>query len=118
MSARPILWATAVAMMCLFAQSARAEEDLGFRTIWDIGCGAADGQCWASLSGDGFGTKEKCREGKPLSNEVRWDNGDQPNGQRMFAALYAAFLAGRSVQIVTNGCSNNGAPTVWWYHIR
>src|SRR5690349_17863007 len=37
----------------------------------------------------------------------------QPDGKSLYAAVLAAFLAGRNVQIGVRGCYTNGAPLVY-----
>lgn len=102
-----------LAAVCLLAAPARAaDETLGLRTIQSIGCHSVDGTCFVVLSGAYFGAS--CG---PLYNQVRWDDADQPNGKRTFAALYGAFLAGRSVDVTVNGCTKQGFPKIVYFYV-
>lgn len=115
MNAKSIVWSVIVAAACLLAQPARAEET-GFRSIVDIGCHEDKGTCFVKLDGSAFGGAQNCRVG--ASTEVRWDDADQANGKRTFAALYGAFLAGKQVNLEVSGCTSQQYVAVAWYHIH
>lgn len=115
MNAKRTFWSVIVAAACLLAQPARALST-GFRSIVDIGCHEGNGTCFVTLDGSAFGGGENCRAG--ASTELRWDDADQANGKRTFAALYGAFLAGKQVNIEFAGCTSQGYVGVAWFHIH
>lgn len=119
MNARRIFLGGVVAAMCLLGQRARAGEETGYQTIVDIGCHSYNGVCYVTLSGGStFGANEPCRAGLGATNQARWDNADQPSGQRTFAALYGAFLAGRKVMLYIAGCAAGTFPGFAYYHVQ
>lgn len=118
MNPKSVVWGLVAAVMSLFAQSARATPyDTEFLKIVDIGCSQDVNNCWLTLSKP-VAVDKNCTYAQGTTDQLRWDDLDQPKGQRTFAALYAAFLAGRSVSLLVAGCSGSGYVTFGYYHIR
>jgi hypothetical protein len=117
MSTRRILWGALIAVTCLGAQRALADEVT--RTISEIGCNRDRNHCFVYLSGEDFAVDPSCVavvNGK--ASQLRWDNADDPNGMRTFAALYGAFLAGRPVTFYVSGCAPSGFPTFDYFRVK
>lgn len=68
-------------------------------TVTSIGCQTINGICFVTLSGAAAGPPG-C-----VSNDVRWDSVNTPNGNAAIAQLTAAYLAGKQVAInIDNNC--------------
>jgi hypothetical protein len=118
MNPKQVTWGIIAGMACLFAQPARATpHDTKFLRIIDIGCHQVNDHCYVTLS-EPVAVDIDCTYSKTTTSQLRWDDPDQPKGQRTFAALYAAFLAGRSVSLQVAGCSGSGYATFGYYHIQ
>ncbi|HEX2951678.1 MAG TPA: hypothetical protein VHV83_19250 [Armatimonadota bacterium] len=113
---RLILSSALVAGMCLGSLNAYAGEEVGGRKIVDIGCHHVNGTCYVTLDGAAFGASLNCPSGP--TNEFRFDDGDTAIGKRTFAALMAAYLSGKHVRVYLNGCTSQGAPAIWWFHVN
>jgi hypothetical protein len=107
-----------VSSIFLFGSSARAQvlsEDIGFRKIVGIGCHNIDGTCFVTVDGAVFGASLGCASGATTS--FRFDNGDTAIGKRTFAALMAAYLSGKHVEVYLTGCSVQGFPAIKYFNI-
>ena len=83
-------------------------------TITLIGCQTVNGICYVTLSGTAAGPSG-C-----VSNQVRWDSANTPNGNAAIAQLTAAYLAGKQVIIsISNACFSEfpNYPTMDYYMI-
>jgi len=95
---------------------ALSDELAANRLIVGIGCYQPGNTCFVALDGSTFGAGEKCAVG--ATTEIRWDDADQPNGKRTFAALYSAYLMGKHVNVYIHGCSKEGRPTLYYYYVH
>jgi len=114
-SLRRCLAVLALAAAGFAADSAAATEGVSTRKILDVGCHNTDGVCFVTLDGASFGSSLGCAVS--VTNEFRFDNGDTSIGRRSYASILAAFLSGRSVSIVLNGCTNQGFPALHYFHV-
>ena len=112
---RSLSFLTIIGMAAIgFSSSATAgyQEYIGRRTISWIGCYNGNNTCFVAFDGMIFGADQGCVVPGP---EARWDNGDTSEGKRTYASLLAAYLAGKKVDIVINGCSINGYPMINYF---
>jgi hypothetical protein len=93
----------------------QAAEDLGPRKILSVGCHHTDGTCFFNLDGPSFGSSLGCTAA--VGNQFRIDNGDTAIGRRTYASMLAAFLSGRPVQAIVNGCSSQGFPGLQYFFV-
>lgn len=83
-------------------------------TITSIGCQTVNGICLVVLNGTAAGPPG-C-----VSNDIRWDSVNTPNGNAAIAQLTAAYLAGKQVTInIDNACFSEfpAYPTMDYYII-
>jgi hypothetical protein len=102
----------------LFTSLSHADENISSRKIVDIGCHAYNGICYVQLDGPAFGSTLNCSSPASSTNQFRFDNADSVNGKRAFAALYAAFLTKKEIDVYLSGCTSQGAPKLGYYHIH
>lgn len=100
------------------ASSTYAYENISSRKIVDIGCHADNGICYVQVDGPAFGSTLNCSSPASSTNQFRFDNADSVNGKRAFAALYAAFLTKKEIDVYLSGCTSQGAPQFGYYHIH
>lgn len=99
----------------LFSTSALAGESIGARKIVGIGCHNTNAVCYVTMDGAAFGASLGCTVG--ATNDFRFDNGDTAIGRRTYAALMAAFMAGKSVTLYLDGCTGQGYPNLIYYNV-
>lgn len=105
----------ALIAIMVWSPFASADEGVNDRKIVGIGCHQVNGTCFVTLDGPAFGANEGCLNAS--TNQFRWDDADQPNGKRTFAALYGAYLSGKSVSVYISGCSAQSSPSLNYYII-
>ncbi len=112
-----VYWALnlAVAAAATAPLAAHAAEDLGARTVTNLGCHHGNGTCYVGLSGAPFGSSLGCTINP--STQFRFDDGDTAIGRRSYASFLAAYLAGKSVTAVVSGCTSQGYPALSFFVI-
>ncbi|WP_288454723.1 hypothetical protein [uncultured Acinetobacter sp.] len=100
----------------IFSSLSYADENINSRKIIDIGCHVNDGICYVRLDGPEFGSTLGCSI--TSTNQFRFDNANSVNGKRAFAALYAAFLTQKVVDVYLSGCTSQGSPQLLYYHVH
>ncbi|WP_373350421.1 hypothetical protein [Acinetobacter bereziniae] len=100
----------------IFSSLSYADENINSRKIINIGCHVNDGICYVRLDGSEFGSTLGCSISS--TNQFRFDNANSTNGKRAFAALYAAFLTQKVVDVYLSGCTSQGFPQLIYYGIN
>ncbi|WP_151779956.1 hypothetical protein [Acinetobacter bereziniae] len=100
----------------IFSSLSYADENINSRKIINIGCHVNDGICYVRLNGPEFGSTLGCSISS--TNQFRFDNANSTNGKRAFAALYAAFLTQKVVDVYLSGCTSQGFPQLIYYGIN
>jgi hypothetical protein len=103
-----------VTTLAAFSASTPAAENTGQRTIVDMGCDNVDSVCYIDISGAPAGASTGCS-----SNLIQWDSLNDPNGKNTYAALMAAFISGKQVNVYINSCfaARPAYPTIWYFNI-
>jgi len=111
-----LLFMFAFSMGIFMSSYANAGESVSGRQITSIGCHEVNGICYVSIDGAAFGANEGCAN--VPTNQFRWDDADQPNGKRTFAALYAAYIASKKVDVYIEGCTTQSFPAVKYFNVH
>jgi hypothetical protein len=95
-------------------QSASAQE-VGFRKVLSVGCHNTDNTCFITLDGAPFGQDSGCS--RAPDTEVRFENGDTPEGRRAYASMLMALQAGTTVTVAISGCTNQGSMKLQYFRL-
>jgi len=115
MSPNNVIVAAAVIGLAAWSGGALAAEYVGNRMVTDVGCHHVNPICYVTLDGAAFGSSLGCPVAS--SNEFRFDDGDTAIGRRSYASLLAAFLAKKHISVVLDGCTSQGAPKLYYFHV-
>lgn len=111
-----LLSGTSMVAIVLASPAATAGEAINARTILNIGCHNFDATCFVELSGSQFGGALACPSG--VTSEFRFDNADSDPGKRTYATMLSAFVSGKAVSVMVDGCSVHGWPKLQYFRVH